>query len=282
MISIVQPIFAGNALRLFLEPPAGAVAWKVLRKGSSTFTGHDDASALVAYEGDESVFVDTEALRNEVMQFYRPFYTSDGGVSWTAGAVASGTPRATYEDLSTDVLSFVRERLEAGLLVEVERQNLLTDIGYVQVYTAPPSLERDLRFPLVTVHVENEEPSERFIGEDLAGDWLDAVGDDGSFSEGWLANVSLAIIGWSLNPDERVELRKAIRRIVVANLPVFGDRGFQQISLSQQDIDAINGEYPSPMYQVMNTFTCLAPVRVGGVERDSLTIRDVISRRNDG
>jgi len=282
MISIVQPLFAGNALRLYLEPPSTATRWKVLRKGSGTFTGHDDASAIVAYDGDEQVFVDHAFLQNEVMAFYCPFYTADDGVTWAAGPVASGTPTATYEDTATDALSLVRERLEAGLKVEVERGNLVNELGYVQVLTAPPSLERDLILPLVTVHLENEEPSERAIGEDLVGDWMDAVGDDGSFSEGWLASVSLTVIGWSLNPEERIELRKAIRRIVVANLPVFSGDGMEQVQLSQQDIDAVNGEYPAPMYQVMNTITCLAPVRVSGVEKDALTIREVISRRNDG
>jgi hypothetical protein len=281
MISIVQPVFAGNALRLFIEPPAAAAEWKVLRKGSNTFSGHDDASALLAYQGNERVVVDTEALQNDVMQFYCPFYTSDGGATWVAGPVANGTPRATYDDLTPDVLAFFRERLEAGLLVEVQRGNIVNDIGYVQVYTAPPSLERDLRFPLVTIHVENDEATDRFVGEDLAGDWMDSVGDDGSFSEGWLTQTGLVVIGWSLNPDERQELRRAIRRIIVANLPVFSSKGIEQINLSQQDVDSINGEYPSPIYQVMNTISCLAPVRVGGVDRYTQTIQQVDTRSSD-
>jgi hypothetical protein len=43
-------------------------------------------------------------------------------------------------------------------------------------------------------------------------------------------------------------------------------------------MDAINGEYPAPIYQVMNTFTCLAPVRVGGRES---SIREIISARSN-
>jgi hypothetical protein len=273
VISIVQPLHVGNALRLFIEPPAGSVRWKVLRKGSDTFSVHDDASAVVAYEGDERVVVDSAYLQNEVMAFYRPFYTADG-LTWTPGATASGTPAAIYEDMSTDVLSVLRSRIESGLLVECQRGNIVTDLGYVQVYTASPSLERDLAMPLVTVHLENEEPGERFLGEDMIGDQYDAIGDDWTESEGWLANVSVTMIGWSLNSDERMELRKAIRRIVVANMPVFADEGWQQCNLSQQDIDAVNGEYPAHIYQVMSTFSCLAPVRVGGKVEP---VREVIS-----
>ena len=278
MISMIQPLHVGNALRLFLQPPAAAVRWKVLRKGNGTFSGHDDPSAIVAYEGDENVIVDTAFLQNEVMAFYCPFYTSDGA-TWTAGPVASGTPAAIYEEHTTDVLSFLRDRLEAGLLVEVKRGNFATELGYIQVYTAPPSLEQNLRLPLVTVHLDSEDSSERAIGEDISGDQFDAIGFDWQESEGWLANVRVMVIGWSLNSDERLELRKAIRRIIIANLPVFAAQGWEQVNLSQQDVDAINGEYTAQLYQVMSTFTCLAPVRVSGTVD---AIREVSVRSNNG
>lgn len=261
MISMVQPLSVGNALRLYLEPPVGAVRWKILRKGSDSFTGHDDPSAAVVYEGNEPIVVDTRYLQNEVMAFYRPYYTADGAI-WTSGSTNSGTPRATYEEQTVDVLSELRDRLEAGLLVECQRGNFQTELGYIQVYTAPPSLERDLRFPLVTLHLESEEPAERGIGEVIGVDEFDGIGADWQEYEGWLSSVRLSIVGWSLNSDERIELRKAIRRLVVANLSVFDSLGWVQVNLSQQDNDAISGEYPSPIYQVMSTFSCLAPVRV--------------------
>lgn len=261
---MVQPLYIGNAIRLFLEPPAGATEWKVLRKGSNTFTGHDDGAALLAYRGADRVIDDITGLQNEVLQFYCPFYTSDGGATWTAGAVASGTARATYEEQTTDVLDKLRERLEAGLLIEVQRGNFMTDLGYVQVYTAAPSLERDLRMPLVTLHLEDESPAERGIGESVAQDEFNAIGYDWDDSEGYIANVSVVVVGWSLNSDERIELRKAIRRIIVGNFPVFEGLGWALPSLRQQDNDAINGEFPAQIYQVISTFSCLAPVRVGG------------------
>lgn len=260
---MVQPLHIGNALRVFIEPPAGAVMWKLLRKGSATFSGHDDPSALLVHQGAETVLVDSQALQNTVMQFYCAFYTTDS-VNWTASNVANGTPDAIYEDHTTDVLSNMRERLEAGLLVECQRGNFQTELGYIQVYTAPPSLEQSLRFPLVTVHLEDESSGDRAMGESISGDEFDQVGFDWNESDGWLANVRLTIIGWSLNSDERMELRKAIRRIIVGNFPVFDGYGWVMPSLSQQDMDAVNGEYPSPMYQTMNTFSCTAPVRVSG------------------
>lgn len=277
MIAMIQPLPVGNALRLFIQPPTGAVRWKVLRNGSGNFSGHDDGSSIVAYEGDSHVTVDAAFLQNEVMAFYKPFYTSDG-VTWTAGSVASGTPVGTYEEFTTDVMTLLRERLEAGLLVEVQRGNLVNELGYVQVYTAAPSMERDLRMPLVTLHLDDESPAERGVGEYLA-DEFDAIGQEWTDTEGWLANVRIMIIGWSLNGDERIELRKAIRRIVLANLPVFEDKGLALVNLTQQDMDAVGGEYPAPIFQVMNTFTCLAPVRVGA--RSKSWVGEVISARSN-
>lgn len=271
MISIVQPLHIGNALRLFIEPPAGALRWRVLRKGSDAFAGHDDPSALVAYEGDDKVVLDFTALPNEVMAFYRPFYTADG-VTWSAGPTSSGTPRATYEEFTTDVMTLLRDRLEAGLKVEVERGNLINELGYVQVYTAPPSLERDLRFPLVTMSMDNDSSDTRAIGEDISGDEFDAVGFGWNESEGWLANVQVTITGWSLNSDERIELRKAIRRVLIANLSVFDEEGMVQINLSMNDVDAVSGEYAAPLYQVMANFSCIAPVRVGGAVQAVKTV----------
>jgi hypothetical protein len=270
MISGVWPLAVGNALRVFVTPPGSAVRWRVLRKGADTFTGFDDPAAAVAYEGNEPTFVDVAALQNEVRQFYRAYYTVDG-ITWVDGGLTnSGTPAAIYEELTTDVLTKLRERIEAGLVVEVERNTIAApELGYVQVFSAAPSLEQSTRFPLVTLHMENEEPTERAIGESIGGDDFDEAFE----GEGWLASVRVTVVGWSLNSDERNELRKALRRIVIGNLPVFDSFGGLQINFSQQDVDALSGEYGAPMYQAMCTFSCLAPVRVGGLVP---TISDVI------
>lgn len=270
---MVQPLPIGNALRLFVEPPAGSLRWRVLRKGSDTFVNENDPGALVAYEGDDRVVVDSASLQNEVMAFYRPYYTTDA-ITWVAGPTAYGTPQASYEEHTTDAMSLLRNRLEAGLKVEVERGNLVNELGYVQVYTAPPSLERDLRFPLVTMSLDGDGSDTRAIGEDIFGDQFDGIGGDWAESEGWLANVQITLLGWSLNSDERIELRKAIRRVIIGNLSVFAAAGMDQVNLSMNDIDAVSGEYAAPLYQVMANFSCVAPVRVGGRVG---VIEDVIS-----
>lgn len=261
MISIIRPLPVGNALRVFIEPPAGAKYWRVLRKGSDSFDGTpDDESALKVYEGDDKAFVDAASLPNEQMAFYKPFYRI--GADWVPGNVAHGTPAAIYEDHSTDVIPVLRERLEAGLLVECERGNFVTELNYIQVYTAPPSLDQNIEFPVVTIELDNASPGERGIGEDIDGDDYD--GEDWTDSEGWLESVQVSIVGWSLNSDERIELRKAMRRLLLANLPVLDDAGIQQVSFGFTDNNAVNGEFGAPVYQVICNFSCLAPARISG------------------
>ena len=274
VISMIQPLHVGNALRLFLEPPLGAVQWRVLRKGSDTIAGHDDATAAVAYEGADHVIVDAGNILNDVGLFYQPFYTVDGA-TWTTAPAAFATPRATYAELTTDAFDLLRSRLELGFKVEVDRQNIAAELGYVQVYPAPPGLNDDLRFPLVTIHLESEEPGERAIGEYIGGDEFDSTAFDWGDDEGWLASVRIQIATWSLNPDERVVMRKALRRIVIGNLPVFEADGLTSVTLDLSDVDYLNGEFGAPVYQTMANFSCLAPVRVGG---RTPAVRDVFAR----
>lgn len=257
MIAMIMPLAVGNALRVFLEPPAVATKWRLLRKAADTFTGPDDASAFLAYEGTDRIIVDAANLQNGAPQFYRAYYWD--GVSWLASASAVGTANSTYEDCSTDVLETVRDRLTVGLIEEVRRKTVQPNAGLIRVLTAPPVYE-DTRWPMVSVHLMSEQPSVRAVGELVESDVFDT--DEWNEHEGWLAHVQLAIVGWHQNPDERIAMRKALRRIIVGNLPVFDAKGMLQIEFSQQDVDAVSGEYPAPVYQAACTLTCLAPVVV--------------------
>lgn len=272
MISMIQPMAIGNALKLHIVPPPGAEYWRVLRKGTDDIANEDDEFAFVAYEGDSKIFIDAAHLQNDVRVFYVPFYRVAG--AWVRGEGNYGTPTASYEDYSTEVLSVVRDRLEAGLTVEVQRGNLMSGLGYIQVLTAPPNVNMNIQFPLVTLSLEGESRDLRGIGEDTMGDFLDEEDDEWLEHEGWLASVQVSIVGWSLNPDERIELRKAIRRVIVGNLNVFADKGMSLPNLSLKDDDAVNGEYgDTPMYLVTGIYSCIAPVRVGHLAGG--TIKDI-------
>ena len=266
MIAMIQALAVGNALRIILEVPAGASAMRLLRKVSDTFAGQDDAGAFLVSTDIQRGVLDSASLKNGTLYFYRAYYLVAGG--WVASTTVSATPASTYVDRGGDVLTLVRERLDLGLQEEVRRKTLAHKNGHIPVLTAPPTFE-DTLWPIVTVHLQNEAPEARGIGEQMFNEAFDSISNVWAEGEGWLARVQLTIMGWSLNPDSRIELRKALRRIVVANLPLFDFAGMVEIDFSQQDAEDF-GSYSAPVYQVICTLSCLAPVAVGGTASGSI------------
>lgn len=258
MIRFLQPIAPGNAIRLLLGPPSGADKWRVLRKDTDDFSGQDDPDANLVYEGDDKTIVDHQFLINDQLYYYKAYYWVNG--AWQASETATGMPSAAYREASTDVLSLLRDRLDWGFRVEVERGVITHDYNAVPILTAPPIFE-DTRWPCVTVHLESESPVERSLGEAFMPDFYDVDEDAWEGHEGWLASVQIQIIAWSLNPDERIEMRKAIRRIIQANLPLFDYEGIIKIEISQRDLEDFTS-FQAPVYQSMCSFSCLAPAQI--------------------
>lgn len=258
MINLIQSLSVGNALRLFITPPASAVYWRVLRRTQDLFTGPDDAGAVLVDEGNDNVLLDATGLVNGMPYFYRAYYWD--GAAWSGSATVSATPVATYDDPSVDVLSTVRERVLDGLAIEVQRGHLKLppNKAQIDVINALPMYD-DSAFPVVTVHLESESPAVRSIGEELGEDEETDAGWEEN--EGWLARAMINIVGWSLNSDERIALRIALRRILVANLGVFNDLGLQQVEFDVMDNEDVQS-YPAPVYQAMCRFTCLVAVSV--------------------
>jgi hypothetical protein len=249
----LQPLMAGNALRVFVTRPTGTLISRILRRDTDAFTGHDDAGALLVHSGLEHAVLDVSGLVNGATYFYRVYHWD--GAAWSDGGVVSGEPVASYDDGATDVLVLLRDRLIAGLAVEVAAGRLAHSKGVIPVRTAPPQ-DKDETLPIVTLQLSSDSQADRAVGEDLMGY------EDGE-TEGWLSAVRIELMGWSLNPDERNELRRALKRIVLANLAVFDAAGVVQVNFSQNDTEDFS-TYAAPMYQTMGDFTCLAPSYVTG------------------
>lgn len=279
-ISMVLPLPIGNALKVFLEPPAFAQLWRVLRKPVGTpFSDQSDPNAFIVYQGDQSTFlVDAKGLVNGTPYAYCAFYFD--GASWIPSNVASATPNVSCEDQSVDVLSIVRDRLDVGLQNEVAAGTLLPHSGHIPVLNATPSYE-DTRWPLVTVHVAGDGSGDRAIGESIGDDDFDPLSGEFEEGEGWLARVQLTVVGWSKNPDERIALRQALRRLLIGNLPVFDASAMTQIEWSQSDSDLVSGEYPAPIYQAICSLHCHAPAfitsAVDKVADVSLTVQSSLA-----
>lgn len=270
MISMVQKIPAGNGLRVWMTPPVSAKRIRLLRKESDSFSGVDDPGALRVSDGVEKTVTDVYALYNGIPVYYRAYYLV--GSAWVASATVSATPAATFMDLSVDPLTVVRDRLELGFQVYVQRGSLQHERDYIPVLTASPQIE-DVPLPLVTVHLAADAPDLRFIGELVANDVFS--GDEGMWHsfEGGFSRTDLTIVCWSLNADERIVMRNALKTVLLANLPVFDAAGLLQVSWSFSDQEDFT-TYAAPVYQAMCNFTCYAPSAVESVDP---AIRDVVT-----
>lgn len=267
MIAFLQPLPIGNAVRVLLTPLDGAESCRVLRKLTDDIAGPDDSAAAKVYEGDERFFIDIATLENGATYYYCAFDLVDG--DW----VASGASQGVLVDAAAalygpDPLTLVKQRLEAGLKVEVQAGVLVHDAGYIPVLTSPPAVE-GVRWPVVTVHLRNDAPATRAVGELIADDVFDPAENEWAEAEGWLSGWDIEIWGWALNADLRIALRLAIKKVILGNLAVFQQAGMAQIAMSQSDHEDFE-RYNANVYQTLTSFSCMAPSlvqsRVGAVE----------------
>jgi len=260
---------AGNAVRLHIRPPAGTTSCTLLRRLDDQFIGTVDpeAATLAAWDGDASVvLVDTANLTNGTPYFWRVYYAPSDTFSTT-----SATPDASYAGTGPDAVSVLMDRLRQGLAVEAARGALHPKSGAIPVQNAPPLWDQT-PFPVVTAHLVSSEPDSRGLGEVLNPD---VIGDDEVASmEGWLERTSITIVGWSLNPDERIALRRAIKRILQANWPVFDALGLGLIDWTQRDHEEME-RFAAPVFQVLTDFRC---VSAAGVTSGTPKIRDINSQ----
>lgn len=254
MVSLIERLAAGNALRVFLSPPPSAVRWKLLRARVPVIPSHDWTGATLVHSGTDRAVMDTAGLVNGEAVHYRAFYLRRDG-TWEASDVASQVPEAGFVDVSCDALSLLRERLFLGLSALVQRGELLHESGAIPVLTASPDFE-GASFPLVTVHLASDLSSERFVGDAVGADEL---ADDGWHAfDGFLSRVQITVIAWALNADERLLLRRAVKAVLLANVPIFSDAGMQQLDMQFSDQEDFSS-YAAPVYQAVCAVSCTAP-----------------------
>lgn len=270
MISFAQSLPVGNAARVVLAPAAGAVKTRVLRKATDTIASAEDPEALVVHDGDGSFFIDTSTLTNGATFYYQAFDSIDD--AWVASPSVSVPILASAGMEGPDVLDLVRDRIEQALKVEVGAGRLRHERGYIPCLTAPPAFD-NVTWPIVSVHMRSDSDQVRALGELVGSDVFDPEDEEWGGGEGWLSAVTIDICGWSLNADERKALRKAIKKAVLGNLPVFDAAGMAQISLSQSDLEDFES-YGAPVYQAMNSLQCLAPAVVSA---STSSVTDVIA-----
>jgi hypothetical protein len=267
MIRMASPHPSGAAISLLLRVPARP--WVLLRRLDDDFTTYPDAGAVVVVSGETANeqlgVLDFEGLTNGIPVWYQIFAEPVGGVGpWEAyGALKTITP--AYESQpsfhSLDPVELIRERLEVGLAGELALGTITHKQGAVPVLRAPPLFD-SVVFPAVTVLLESRNTEHRFIGDSLLDDAMTSPSTAEVYT-GWFDRSRIQIAGWSLNAEERAQLRHAIERILILNLPIL-DATLTEVDVSQNDqFDAES--YAAPVYQAVFELSALHPAIVRDV-----------------
>lgn len=251
-------------MRLLLALAPDSTAMRILRRTDDAFAGPDDPNAvLVGDDWEDTWLVDSgDDLTDGVQVWYRCFDWVDG--AWVDQGISfAATPAVNFEPDGLDPQEFVRDRMQTGIAYAVAQNWLLPASGSIEVTTAPFQLSETVTFPTVSVHLESTGPADRAIGDSLI-DEFDQFSGQFEGTEGWIARTSLNIVGVSQNPDERIQLRKVLRQVVQANLPVFAGAGLRNIEFSQTDSEEFR-ENNVPLYKTNGMFSCLSPawIRAG-------------------
>ena len=252
---------AAVALQVSLDP--AAERWRLLRRPDEDFTGADDPDARLIEEWTDyqpyPAVLDYTGLVNGTPVWYA-LYARDSGAWALSGDPATVTPAYLAEPLYTapDLAELLRERLHSALQAEVAAQRLRHESGAIPVLVGYPQIE-SVRLPVVTVLLMQRAPSVRGVGELVIPDVFDP--DGWNHYEGWLDRSTVQIGVWSLNHEDRVQIRNAVQRALILNLPILDAAGFTlpDLSLSDtQDFEAFN----APIYQSVFTFSADHPALV--------------------
>ena len=148
MISQVLSLAVGNALKVYFEQASDSTLTIILRNTTGTFSGYNDSTAVSVFTGTNvTCIIDTDVnLANATTYYYGQFDYI--GSSWVAANVVSGVPESTYFDQSVDVLSIVRDRIDAGIKNEILLVTLTPTSSNIPVLNSPPMFE-DTRVSVV-------------------------------------------------------------------------------------------------------------------------------------
>ncbi len=266
MITAAHVPIVGNAVILQLDAGGAELVRRVLRRADNSFSGPSDPDARLIYEGVGARAVDLAAA-NGTAWHYKAFSLVDGAFVDNDSEPVVATPQARYQPLGVDIEAALKLRLELGLAQEMERGLLRVKLLGRNGAQAPlriavvygPALFGETDWPVVSVQLKNSTPAERSVGESLFG------GDEFE-GESWLSAQSVEITAWTQNPDQRREMRLALTRIVMANLPILEALGVVLADPRVTVMDFLdNSQFPVPVYAASISLSVFVPDGVAAV-----------------
>ena len=291
----VRPFGYGGGVRLYWLNPTDATFHhvKILRKTVNSFSGPNDPAATVIYSGKGSQTAPHQLVfrPSPTIPEVRHRYTIDSkGVLWatpyyyavyamnaaendvSAAVVKSGmTPDVSvFEEV--DVIGLLLEYIGAYFKRQIAVQGLMMPAGItaIPVLDSPPLIET-VKFPCVSIHLDTDAPEGYAIGDDL--NQLSQDGDSPVYRRGYLASFTLAITGWTENPEIRRQLYRHLKGCLLSARQLLEANGVINTRLIGRYAEDFDG-YNVPLFSAAFSLTgqLQASVRVVPVSSVIATI----------
>lgn len=269
----------GAAVAVYVTVPSDSVQLRIIRREDALPTHEtdlgqrgtllfDDEPFLLGYDGARRGLTDFGTSLNPLvddLEYFYGVFSQDSAGDWSAAAAASVTPKTKIELYAIDPQQIVVQRLEEKILRLLKADDLLPEnqqrFGFrreilpqgIRVIDAFP-FEGGPKWPVVSVHVEKDVYEEAFLGQ--AG--VQSVGDFPDHHDENRAGVfdsELAILGWTLNKEERAKVRVLLKAAIYEDLRFYERVGLQQLAIVGP-ADAEDFTLGAPIYNVVISLSC--------------------------
>jgi hypothetical protein len=270
------PLSIGNAVKLSFIPPSDDewAGTRILRKAGTisvpaVISGPTDAAATIIWDQsgettnqslDEARWMlDIQGLVNGILYTYAA-YAYDAVPNYSDVLTITVTPAVTYTYQSFELKDLFLDRLPVTMADELLRGmiRLKSGVTKIPVISASPAPGSEDTWPVVSVHLDSDAMNTEAIGHETGGQTFNEGTNLWVTNEGAYFAQAVSVLAWTLNPEERDEMRRALKRqitVVMHELVELGQAA--QLGLNLQDAEEFS-LYPAPVYFAICHVTCLA------------------------
>ena len=241
---------------------------RILRKPTNNISGPTDPDATVVYvgagilcapyrniyqpvdgitPGQYRQILDTVDLDYNTQYYYAIYAMDSGELSPSDPAlVRATTPHVSaFEEI--DILQTLIDYINPYMNAQIVTESLaLRPSQRINVLNGPPLLE-SATWPMVSVHLDDDHPSEFAVGDIVGSN--SPTGDGIVHRRGYMSDVSISVVGWTENPDVRKSLYRNLKGCLISVRQLLENVGLMNIVLSgryAEDFDNYQMPYSSP------------------------------------
>lgn len=281
-----RPFAFGGAVRVFWINPTDATFdhVKVLRKTTGTFSGPSDPAATLIYTGRglrtpsyQPVFradpataevrvrslVDAQGVLWATTYYYALYALNAAETDVSAAVIVSTTTPEISAFEEVDLIAVLMDYVRAYFQRQIQTGALVLRPGITElpVLDGPPLIDT-VALPCLSIHLDADAPEAFALGDALTDG--DASGDARVYRRGYLGTLTLAVTGWTENPDTRRALYRQLKACLISVRPLLADLGAINPTIAGHYAEDFE-QYNLPMYLAALTLTATVETSVRAV-----------------